>query len=744
MPSPPRGVEQAALPDPSLFNDMLRHLGATYQSVYEDREALRSQLRNLGSDKVWARNEKNKNGQHDVNAPKKVHSVWADDPKDTEIVSTEATDPVQMPQNGTSNDQTLAQDDEGNLGSKDVDDLSATVRKSETTEGAPKSVFQRLVQWCRGAQNNPRRERRLLKDQYHRLKFAGCEELKIYDLITALRAHYHVNFKHDPTQALARFVTDYCATARTRPSIAEKLLIRKSSIKAPESIEPPQSSCEDLGDTGIPLASFCRLATMEDFQDMQMLQDDVPILLEIRKALHEERKVAAEVDANFKTDNQTNLFESLAAVVIIANAITMGVHADLKDDAESSRRMIYIEMGFVAFFLVEMIVKFIHGGLNCVHFFCGNQWYWNMLDAVIVTLGMTEIILSSMEKKGDWWGASLISLIRLFRLVRLLRFKVLGELRQMVAGVFAGLRVLFWAVVLLVFFVFVVALITRNIIGASGRDLPKQLQTDAFGNMMWSMFTVFRCVTDGCSAYDGTPLQVYMLESLGPIFMLTYVLVYLFVTVGIFNLIMAIFIDNVMESSVRKRQYERENSAAQMEIRLKQLICELSRSDRQHKKKTNMLTHLRDAWLWFDRRFRGHKRSHARKRAILDRHCGQLEATLTITKEVWNTWIQDQDLIDLLQDMDVHTGNKDCLFDVLDSDLSGQLEVNEVVSGLMTLRGPPEKCDTVATLLTVRHIAGMIEDIHKRLCKAESRWSHAVVGLDSARDFITNGRNSLT
>jgi len=72
-------------------------------------------------------------------------------------------------------------------------------------------------------------------------------------------------------------------------------------------------------------------------------------------------------------------------------------------------------------------------------------------------------------------------------------------------------------------------------------------------------------------------------------------------------------------------------------------------------------------------------------------------------------------MLGLLDALDININSHAELFDVLDADLSGQLEVHELISGLMRLRGPTEKCDTIATLLGVRHMTSILEDIHSRL-----------------------------
>merc|ERR1712032_1147383 len=63
------------------------------------------------------------------------------------------------------------------------------------------------------------------------------------------------------------------------------------------------------------------------------------------------------------------------------------------------------------------------------------------------------------------------------------------------------------------------------------------------------MFTTFRCLTDGCSSPDGTPLPVHMQETHGWLFVCMYVFSVLFVLCGVFNLIAAVFVENTLDAA---------------------------------------------------------------------------------------------------------------------------------------------------------------------------------------------------
>ena len=65
-------------------------------------------------------------------------------------------------------------------------------------------------------------------------------------------------------------------------------------------------------------------------------------------------------------------------------------------------------------------------------------------------------------------------------------------------------------------------------------------------------------------------------------------------------------------------------------------------------------------------------------------------------------WLQEPNFLQVLENADVDVSNKFDLFDVLDADMGGKLELDEVVTGLMKLRGPVSKSDLVAMRLQVR------------------------------------------
>jgi hypothetical protein len=289
----------------------------------------------------------------------------------------------------------------------------------------------------------------------------------------------------------------------------------------------------------------------------------------------------------------------------------------------------------------------------------------------------------------------------------------------MVHGVFLGLRVLFWAIVLLGCFIYCMGVFVRRTIGNVEQG---NKYFDDFRSLPWAMFTLFRCFTDGCSAIDGTPLHVHLAKELGLVFVVVYIFVFLFVTVGIFNLIMGIFIDNVFTASRRRSQLSRGENALEMENKLKETLYDMSmRTPGQTRRKSKFEHACRSLRSWFQRLSfsKGHSQTVSRLRATsVDAKMSRLGDDMKISRLVFRMWLNDPHLLDLLDRCEINTSNKAELFDVLDCDQSGELDVREIVSGLMRMRGPPQKSDSVAALLGVRHLVTAVEDLREKLDRA--------------------------
>jgi len=279
----------------------------------------------------------------------------------------------------------------------------------------------------------------------------------------------------------------------------------------------------------------------------------------------------------------------------------------------------------------------------------------------------------------------MLRLARLARLIRTLRFQVFYELKLMVLGVLSGMRVLAWAMVLLVIMIYSAAVATTSMFG------HKISEMSSVSN---SMFTLFRCFTDGCVAYDGTPLSENIKQEFGMWFVIPYVFMFVGVSLGLFNLIMAIFIDNVMANQMQRKLQEISNTAPNIEVEIKEQLLRLTLLSKTNGVPQEIERAIND--------LDGHFNSDvARVRAKFEL---LIRAEVVITRAAFLSWLTDHDFLRVLRDADIETANQSGIYDVLDADMSNSLSIEEVFVGLMRLRGPIAKSEIVGLILRLRHV----------------------------------------
>ncbi|CAJ1377036.1 unnamed protein product [Effrenium voratum] len=350
---------------------------------------------------------------------------------------------------------------------------------------------------------------------------------------------------------------------------------------------------------------------------------------------------------------------------------------------------------------------------GCGGYYTGLEATWNWFDNACLLISLIDLVFSYIVVTQSSGGSEpfmlmrMLRLARLARLVRLMRFRMFRELKLMVLGLFSGLRALAWAIVLLMFTIYTVGVLMRLI-----SDLPE------FASMPNAMFTLFRCfVTDGCVAYDGTPLPEKLRSDLGVPFFVFYILTTMVIGVGLFNLIMAVFIDNVLKSQGQRKLKEIGDTSAavctELKLQFRRFLCEptvashrtlFSRLSESAQQKLSSLT---------DESF---YRDQASRRKIAEATYRILqEDKVSISRDMFMMWLQDPEFTTMLEEADVDMSDKFRMFDILDVDMGGELSADELVTGLMQLRGDVSKGDIVAIMLKVRHLTYAIDEVQKSL-----------------------------
>lgn len=429
------------------------------------------------------------------------------------------------------------------------------------------------------------------------------------------------------------------------------------------------------------------------------------------------------------------LLDMLPACVIFASTVVAGVSADIEPDSLAWK---VLEAIFTIFFIGEIVVKMKYFGIGIYLF--GSDWYWSWFDILCVILALVDMGLTYVSiaegvnaETGPVNTLKMLKLARLGRIIRVLKFKIFQELKLMIQGVFTGLRVLFWAVVLLVGCMYLIGVVTKTLFGQERQE---------FRYVPIAMFTAFRCFTDGCTTEEGEPLHEKLRDRFGGFFMLAYILLFLFVTIGIFNLIMAVFIDNVTDGSTKKRQRELGANAPRTAWVLSSVLRSLILTNIFRREAEDEAAAEEDLLksqatgggvdLAMPRARRSSKilkekllkvqalygaRAHTTQEydeltaSIRDEMC---KRNVQVTRGEFNHWLStEKELLETLADAEIDLSCKSDLFDTLDADLSGVLEFEEMIDGLLKCRGPASKTDIIAIRLKTSLLVNMMT----RLCR---------------------------
>jgi len=417
----------------------------------------------------------------------------------------------------------------------------------------------------------------------------------------------------------------------------------------------------------------------------------------------------------FMTERLPVLLDSSISVVIVLNAIAIGMSCDV---APMWGGWVVVDSGFAAFFLCEIIVQ-----CACVGFrdyFFGVENFWHALELMLVGLAIMEVcinIMTPFPPPEDDDGASTLAMFKVLRLLRIARIARVGrlslfkELSVLISGTLGGMRTLLFSIFLLAVPLYVFALIFRETLGDKG-ILGHGAQ--AFGTLGLSFFTLFRCtVAQECTQPDGRPIFVEVTDRYGWGYGALYSALVFFVTLGLFNVIAAIFVENVVigaKTSVRmvRRQKLRDKAFYSAKIlELVGLILEIECPMPN-----------------------GRSRRHMSTTEIVEKG-----KELKLTPSTFEKLRVQRRFGEILSDLDVGDDDQFELFDTLDTDGSGEVDVEELVDGISHLRGEARRSDVVS-------LNFMLRNSHGELRKTIE--SHSRVIRHMLRDLAQNMGCSLS
>lgn len=369
--------------------------------------------------------------------------------------------------------------------------------------------------------------------------------------------------------------------------------------------------------------------------------------------------------------------DTVMGMVIMLNTILMGVSTDF---GEGSPAWVAVDAVFATFYTLELWFKIRTQGFH--GFFRGDGMLWNSFDTFVGFFAVTEVIMAVTDALLSDGGASkskfqmfrVVRLCRITRLARLIRIPLFKDLLMMISGIVGGMRTLFWSMILILIPLYAVALILRDTVGRLSLEASDPAYN--FSSLALSMFTIFRCVVSGdCTNMNGEPIIFLITEKYGWWYGVMYCILMLLMTFGLFNVIVALYVENTVAAA-------KHNDVLQ----LRQRLTDNKRLSLKARKLVNQLWDIQ-------------KDGDARRTDEIP-----LEEMLDmeISESFMAVALRDPDVQLTLDELDISKDDRIDMFDILDTDGSGSLTMDELLLGIVRLRGEPRRSDIVYVGLVIR------------------------------------------
>lgn len=221
------------------------------------------------------------------------------------------------------------------------------------------------------------------------------------------------------------------------------------------------------------------------------------------------------------------LFHDVIIVIIILNAVTLGLETAPSIMAEWGSVLGFIDRAIIGIFIVELALRLFAYRLP---FFRSG---WNVFDFLIVLISVIP-------------AAGALSVLRAMRILRVLRLlSVIPQLRKVVEALLKGLPGMGAIVLVLILVYFVGSVLATKLYGA---DFPAY-----FGSIGESMFTLFTIMTlEGWAEVARDVMAKYQLAWL---FFVPFIVVSAFM---VLNLFIAIIVNSMQEAAEGERAAERD------------------------------------------------------------------------------------------------------------------------------------------------------------------------------------------
>mmetsp|Transcript_51128 Transcript_51128/g.91848 ORF Transcript_51128/g.91848 Transcript_51128/m.91848 type:complete len:538 (+) Transcript_51128:127-1740(+) len=377
---------------------------------------------------------------------------------------------------------------------------------------------------------------------------------------------------------------------------------------------------------------------------------------------------------------KSGLFDKLSAGLLISNALFIGVQVDFGFQPEMPAVLDTLDIVFNVLFLIELFIRL--GGYGCREFWCNEQLRaWHAFDFVVVLLSSidTGISLALSGQNTPLGNVSILRIIRIVRIVRVLRIirvlKFFRDLRILIASLANTIKTVSFALILLLLgmYMFAVALtqlVADHVNEQSALGKPIAADDDMlffFGSVGHTIFALFMTTAGGIDWKDAA----VPLITVGNMAISIYIAFVVIMLMCVMNVLTGIFCQAAIETAAS----DRENMMHTQLEETKEYVEVL---------KTLFLS-------WDD---------------TGDGKCNIDEFV---------RHIQDEATIALLKTLEIDARDALALFELLDSNGSGEIDLEEFITGCITLRGGAKAVHMEKAIAMNQKLCRSLEAIETKL-----------------------------
>mmetsp|Transcript_5059 Transcript_5059/g.9064 ORF Transcript_5059/g.9064 Transcript_5059/m.9064 type:complete len:581 (+) Transcript_5059:80-1822(+) len=444
--------------------------------------------------------------------------------------------------------------------------------------------------------------------------------------------------------------------ANTNKELQELLAQQCNGLGETENNVLPGAVSEDLQFAGVvPTGS----ADSTDHKSRASKRTSIGDLKEMRKELKEKEEAEKKqepteegCECSLRKFVLSTKFERCSAGLLILNAMFIGVQVEYQFLGEAPAWIEAVDYVFCAAFLLELLFRMAGFGLR--DFWCDkNNQSWNTFDFFIVT-SSTADALASIAMKGESTPLGNISILRIVRVVRILRvlriirvLKFFQDLRILMASIMSTLKTACWAFILILtgmymFAVAITQLVAEYVIQQRTANAAIENEEDMmffFGSVGATIFALFMTIAGGIDWKDAA---VPLME-VGPLAIAFFIVFVLLMILCVMNVLTGIFCQSAIDTAQKDQE----------------LVMQLQLEE--HANYVETLKKLFNSWDDSN-----------------DGKCSLVE---------FANHLHDEATEALLRTLEIETRDALALFELLDPDGKGEIDLDEFIFGCITLRG---------------------------------------------------------